>query len=332
MKPFSYVRAETTAAALQAHQHQGSRYLAGGTNLLDLLKEQVVEATRLVDLTWLREPHLQAITPQKEGGLWLGALVKNAETAEHPRVKTGYPLLRQAILAGASPQLRNMASNGGNLLQRTRCPYFYEVSLPCNKRRPGSGCSALEGVHDNHAILGWNDGCVAIYPGDMANALYALEAKVQLRALDGKVRKIPVQDFHRLPGDHPEQDNVLQNGELIEGIHLPPSPLAAHSYYLKVRERASYAFGLVAVAAALQLQNGRITRARLVLGGVAHKPWRAEKAEAILHGQAPAEVLFQRAATAALAEARPLRDNAYKVELARRAIGRALLRASGKEA
>lgn len=299
---------------------------------MDLMKEQVVEADRLVDLTWLKEESLKTIRASKDGGLWLGALVKNAATAEHPLVRQNYPLLREAILAGASPQLRNMASNGGNLLQRTRCPYFYEVSLPCNKRRPGSGCSATEGLHDNHAILGWTPQCVATYPGDMANALYALEGIVHVRDLDGKTRKIPVGDFHRLPGEHPETDNLLKSGELIEGISLPPSRLAAHSTYLKVRERSSYAFALVAVAAGLQLENGRIVQARLVLGGVAHKPWRCQNSEKILQGQKPDQQLFQQAAAAALTEARPLRDNAYKVELAKRAIGRALLRATGKGA
>lgn len=332
MKPLQYYRAAQIPDALEACGPSGARYLAGGTNLLDLLKERVTEADSLVDLTWLPEPKLSSIETTREGGLWLGALVKNARTANHPLVRQRYPLLSQAILAGASPQLRNMATNGGNLLQRTRCPYFYEVSMACNKRKPGSGCSALEGIHDNHAILGWTPACVATYPGDMANALYALDAQVHIRTPDGGLRKIRIQEFHRLPEQQPERDNLLKPGELIEGLQLPPSPFSRHYSYIKVRERASYAFALVAVAAALEMNGGAIRRASLVLGAVAHKPWRVQKAETALIGGPASLENWQQAARLALADARPLRDNGYKVELARRAIVRALRQAAESNA
>lgn len=305
MKPFTYVRAGTVEEAREA----GGTYLAGGTNLLDLLKENVLSADRLVDLTWMEAPRLKAIEAQGDG-LWLGALVKNAATANHPLVRQGYPLLTQAILAGASPQIRNMATNGGNLLQRTRCPYFYEAGLPCNQRVPGSGCSALEGHHENHAIFGWTPECVATFPSDMATALVALEAAVHLGS-----RQVPVEDL------------VVAKGELIEGITLPASRFASHCYYLKVRERSSYAFALVSVAAALEIVSGTIQEARIVLGSVALKPWRCREAERFLVGKGPDA--FQQAASLALQGARPLRDNAYKVELARRAVARALQRSAG---
>jgi len=237
-------------------------------------------------------------------------------------------LLTQAILAGASAQLRNMATNGGNLLQRTRCQYFYDTAMPCNKREPGTGCGAREGLNRMHAILGWSEKCVAVYPGDMANALYALEAVVRVRGAAGRERTIPIGEFHRLPGDTPERDNSLEHGELIVAIDLPRSNFAKGSYYLKVRDRASYAFALVAVAAALELEGGRVRQARVVLGGVAHKPWRSREAEAALAERPASEETFRRAADAALKDAKPLAHNAYKVELGKRAIVRALMRAS----
>ncbi|RYY83019.1 MAG: xanthine dehydrogenase family protein subunit M, partial [Comamonadaceae bacterium] len=245
-------------------------------------------------------------------------------------VREHYPLLTQAIVAGASGQLRNMATNGGNLLQRTRCNYFYDTAMPCNKREGGSGCAAREGLNKIHAILGWSEACVATYPGDMATALYALDAKVRVRAPDGRERLIPVTDFHRLPGDTPQRDNELVHGDLIVAIELPvpAADFARHSHYLKVRDRASYAFAMVSVAAALVMDGGMVRQARVVLGSVAHKPWRSAEAEAALVGQRADEASFQRAAEAALRDARPLAHNAYKVELGKRSVVRALMRAA----
>ena len=324
MRPFNYVRAsDPDAAARAVAANPRAKFLAGGTNILDLMKEDVERPTELVDLTRLNLAEIRE-TP---GGLSIGALATNTATANHPAVRRDYPLLTQAIVAGASGQLRNMATNGGNLLQRTRCQYFYDTAMPCNKREPGSGCGAREGLNRMHAILGWSDECVATYPGDMANALYALDAVVRLRGPGGRERTIPVADFHRLPGDEPQRDTNLQHGELITAIELPRSSFARNSYYLKVRDRASYAFALVAVAAALELPGGTIRQARVVLGGVAHKPWRSREAEAALAGQPAAEASFRRAADLALAGARPLAHNGYKVELGKRAVVRALMRA-----
>lgn len=325
MRPFDYVRASDPAGAVRTvAANPQAKYLAGGTNLLDLMKEDVERPTQLVDLTRLK---LADIRPTGAGGVSLGAVATNADTANHPLVRERYPLLTQAIVAGASGQLRNMATNGGNLLQRTRCQYFYDTAMPCNKREPGSGCGAREGLNRIHAILGWSESCVATYPGDMANALYALEAVVRVRGTDGRERTIPIDDFHRLPGDAPQRDTNLGHGELIVAIELPPSRLAANSHYLKVRDRASYAFALVAVAAGLELEGGTIRQARIVLGSVAHKPWRSREAEAALQGRPLAEATFRQAAEAALAGAKPLEHNAYKVELGKRAIVRALMRA-----
>jgi xanthine dehydrogenase YagS FAD-binding subunit len=326
MRPFRYVRAADEASALREAASPGARFLAGGTNILDLMKEDVERPTELVDVNRLGLREIRASS--QGGGVWLGALATNAETANHPLVRKNYPLLSQAILAGASAQLRNMATNGGNLLQRTRCPYFYDVAMPCNKRDPGTGCGAREGINRIHAILGWSEKCVATYPGDMANALYALDAVVHVRGAGGRERTIRVAEFHRLPGETPERDNNLEHGELITGVELPRSPFARSSYYLKVRDRASYAFALVAVAAALELDGKRVKQARLVLGGVAHKPWRSAEAETALAGQPASEESFRRAADVALKDAQPLSQNRYKVELGKRAIVRALMRAS----
>jgi xanthine dehydrogenase YagS FAD-binding subunit len=326
MRPFEYVRASDPDAAVRAvAANPQARFLGGGTNILDLMKEDVERPNTLVDITRANLAEIRE-TP---AGLSLGALATNTTTANHPVVRRDYPLLTQAIVAGASGQLRNMATNGGNLLQRTRCPYFYDTATPCNKRDPGSGCGAREGLNRMHAILGWSDKCVATYPGDMANALYALDAVVRVRAPGGRDRTIPIQDFHRLPGDEPQRDTNLRHGELITAIELPRSRFAQHSYYLKVRDRASYAFALVAVAAALEMEGDTIRQARVVLGGVAHKPWRSREAEAALAGQRPGEATFRRAGDLALAGARPLADNGYKVELGKRAVVRALMRASG---
>lgn len=325
MRPFSYLRAtDPVAAAAAVAASPRTKFLAGGTNLLDLMKEDVERPTQLVDITRLPLADIRE-TP---GGLSIGALATNSATANHPIVRRDYPLLTQAIVAGASGQLRNMATNGGNLLQRTRCQYFYDTAMPCNKREPGSGCGAREGLNRIHAILGWSEQCVATYPGDMANALSALEAVIRVRGAEGAERAIPIDDFHRLPGDTPQQDTNLRHGELIVAIELPRSSVAHHSYYLKVRDRASYAFALVAVAAGLELNGGAIRGARIVLGGVAHKPWRSREAEAALVGAPVSQDSFRRAADVALAAARPLAHNAYKVELGRRAIVRALMRAS----
>ncbi len=324
MRPFRYVRAgDLDAAARAVAANPQAKFLAGGTNILDLMKEDVERPTELVDLTRLSLADIRE-TP---GGVSIGALATNTATANHPIIRRDYPLLTQAIVAGASGQLRNMATNGGNLLQRTRCQYFYDTAMPCNKREPGTGCGAREGLNRIHAILGWSEQCVATYPGDMANALYALEAVVRVRGANGRERTIPIDEFHRLPGDTPQRDTNLEHGELIVAIELPPSRFAGNSHYLKVRDRASYAFALVAVAAALELDGSTIRQARLVLGSVAHKPWRSREAEAALAGQPMREASFQRVAEVAVRDARPLEHNGYKVELAKRAIVRALLRA-----
>jgi xanthine dehydrogenase YagS FAD-binding subunit len=324
MRPFKYVRSNDAATAVQTvSSNQTAKFLAGGTNLLDLMKEDVERPSELVDITRL---NLTQIKPQK-GGVSIGALAKNTDTANHPLIRQNYPLLTQAILAGASAQLRNMATNGGNLMQRTRCQYFYDIAMPCNKREPGTGCGALEGLNRIHAIFGYSDKCVATYPGDMANALYALDATVRIRSANRKERTIPVQDFHRLPGDTPEKDNNLQHGELIVAIELPKNNFANKSYYLKVRDRASYAFALVSIATALEISGNQIKQARIVMGSVAHKPWRSAEAENALVGKPATEETFRQAAEIALKTAKPLKHNAYKVELGKRAIVLALKRA-----
>ena len=250
LRPFKYVRMSNTTTAARAVA-ASAKFLAGGTNTLDLMKEDVERPTELVDLNRLRLKDIKAA----RGGVSIGALATNTETANHTLIRSNYPLLSQAIVAGASAQLRNMATNGGNLLQRTRCQYFYDTAMPCNKREPGTGCGALEGLNRYHAIFGWSDKCVATYPGDMATALYALDAVVRVQGGDGRERSIPIHDFHRLPGDTPQKDTNLEHGEVIVAIDLPESKFAKNSYYLKVRDRASYAFALVAVAAALDLDG-----------------------------------------------------------------------------
>jgi xanthine dehydrogenase YagS FAD-binding subunit len=325
LRSFDYIRAANAEeAARRVGSNPRAKYLGGGTNLLDLMKEDVERPDTLVDLSRLK---LSEIKPLR-GGVSIGALASNTETANHPLIRSNYPLLTQAIVAGASPQLRNMATNGGNLLQRTRCQYFYDTAMPCNKREPGTGCGAREGLNRIHAILGWSESCVATYPGDMANALHALDAVIRVRDPRGRERSIPIDDFHRLPGDAPQRDTNLEQGDLIVAIELPKSHHAKHSHYLKVRDRASYAFALVAVAAAMELDRGVVRNPRIVLGGVAHKPWRSSEAEAALGGRRASEAAFREVAEIALRGARPLEHNAYKVELARRAIVRALMRAS----
>jgi xanthine dehydrogenase YagS FAD-binding subunit len=326
MHAFSYLRVERVEDALDAARAPGARFLAGGTNLLDLMKGHVEQPLRVVDINRLP---LSAILELPGGGLRLGALARNSDTADHALVRERYPLLAQALLAGASPQLRNMASAGGNLMQRTRCHYFYDAAFPaCNKRDPGSGCAALQGHNRIHAIFGASDQCIAVHPSDMAVALVALDAVVEVRGPAGP-RRIPVADFHRLPHRTPQRDTSLEPDELIVAIDLPPSPFSAHSHYLKVRDRASYAFALVSVAAALDVADGRVRDARIVLGGVAHKPWRAQAAEQQLIGRPPGEASIDAAAGEAIRDARPHRDNAFKVPLARQAVARALRSAAG---
>lgn len=326
MRPFNYTRAtEAGNAASTVAANKEAKFLAGGTNLLDLMKEGVEQPAALVDISRLSLSQIRAAN----GGVSIGALARNTDTANHPLIRQNYPLLSQAILAGASAQIRNMATNGGNLMQRTRCPYFYDVAMPCNKREPGSGCGALEGINRMHAIFGWSEKCVAVYPSDMAIALAALDAVVKVRGTDGKERSIPFADFHRLPGDNPERDNNLAHGELITAIELPKNNLAAKSYYLKVRDRASYAFALVSVAAALEMSGNTIKQARVAMGGVSHKPWRATEAEKVLIGKPADEKTFLQAAEAEMKAAKPLKHNAYKVELGKRAIIRALMQANG---
>ncbi len=329
MKSFKYVRpAEVLNAIQTVSSNPTAKFLAGGTNLIDLMKEYVERPSELVDITRLNLTQIKSAN----GGVSIGALAKNTETANHPLVRQNYPLLTQAILAGASAQLRNMATNGGNLMQRTRCQYFYDIAMPCNKREPGTGCSALEGINRIHAIFGYSDKCVATYPGDMANALYALDAMVRIKGINGQERLIPVKEFHRLPGETPEKDNNLQHGELITSIELPKSNFAEKSYYLKIRDRASYAFALVAVAVGLETSGSNIKQSRIVLGGVAHKPWRSIEAENVLNGKPVTEETFRLASEIAMKESKPLRHNAYKVELGKRAIVLALQRAISNRA
>jgi xanthine dehydrogenase YagS FAD-binding subunit len=324
MKSFKYTEVTDAGSAVRAVvSNNSAKFVAGGTNLIDLMKEYVERPDELVDIARLTLAQIRTIS----NGISIGALAKNADTANHPLVRQNYPLVSMAILAGASGQLRNMATNGGNLMQRTRCQYFYDIATPCNKREPGSGCSALEGINRIHAIFGWSDKCVATYPGDMATALYALDAVVKVRGRDGQERSIPVQDFHRLPGEMPEKDNNLQHGELIVAIEIPKNNFANKSYYLKVRDRASYAFALVSVATALETSGSNIKQARVVLGSVAHKPWRVMEAENALNGKPATEETFKAVAEIAMREAKPLQHNAYKVELGKRAIVLALQRA-----
>ena len=329
MRPFKYTSAtDVSSAVKELSGNPRAKFLAGGTNLLDLMKEDVERPDELIDINRLPLADIKAIaTGNNQGGLSIGGLGKNTDAANHPLVRQHYPLLTQAILAGASGQIRNMATNGGNLLQRTRCPYFYEVSMPCNKREPGTGCGALQGINRMHAIFGWSDKCVAVYPSDMSVALAALDAIVTVRDASGQERSIPFADFHRLPGDTPEKETNLNPGELITAIELPKNRFADHSYYLKVRDRASYAFALVSVAAALELDGNKISKARIAMGGVAHKPWRVLKAEQLLIGKEATEANFRLAATAGMAEARPLEHNKFKVELGNRSIVLALQQA-----
>ena len=313
MTPFSYARAGDPQEALKLGGIAGAHYLGGGTNLVDLMRETIERPTALVDVTRLPDA-----IDDHDGGLLIGAAARNTAVAGDRRVREHYPVLARAILAGASAQIRNMATVGGNLLQRTRCTYFYDTAgSRCNKRSPGQGCDAIEGFNRIHAILGASDACVATHPSDMCVALAALDAGVQLEG-EGGARTVPFGEFHLLPGDTPDVETVLRPGELITAIELPPP--AGRSTYRKVRDRASYAFALVSVAAVLEVEGDTVKEVRIALGGVAHKPWRASKAEAALRGQPATVANFRKAAEAELADARPLRDNAFKIELATRTI------------
>ncbi len=329
MRPFKYSAAANIGTATQMRTaNDAAKFLAGGTNILDLMKEDVERPDELIDITRLKLTEVKPIlVGANKGGVSIGGLGKNTDTANHLFIRQHYPLLTQAILAGASQQIRNMATNGGNLNQRTRCPYFYEVSMPCNKREPGTGCGAREGINRMHALFGWSDACVAVHPSDMCIALAALDAVVKVQGANGQIRSIPFADYHRLPGDIPEKDNTLAAGELITTIEIPPNNFAGKSYYLKVRDRASYAFALVSVAAALETSGTSIKAVRIAMGGVAHKPWRATEAENFLIDKEATEANFKLAADMEMQGAKPLEHNQFKVELGKRAIVRALMQA-----
>ncbi|NUR11583.1 MAG: xanthine dehydrogenase family protein subunit M [Bradyrhizobium sp.] len=325
MNNFQYSRASDVADAIRLlAADPRAKLIAGGTNLIDLMKENVERPSRLIDISRLP---LHEVDETADGGLRIGALVPNSDLAYHPLIKQRYPLLASAILAGASAQLRNMASVGGNLMQRTRCAYFYDTTTPCNKRSPGTGCSALDGLNRNHAILGTSKSCIATNPSDMSVALAALGALVHVAGPTGQ-RTIALTDFHRLPDDRPHVDTNLGSGEIITAIELPPRSFARNYSYLKIRDRLSYAFALVSVAAALELEGNAISDARLALGGVAHKPWRSLEAEAALHGQAATPDHFGHAADLLLQGATTRSHNGFKIELARRAVVRTLMQAA----
>jgi xanthine dehydrogenase YagS FAD-binding subunit len=323
MKTFDYVRPVTIAEAIAAAAQPGASYLAAGTNLVDLMKGAVLRPDRLVDVT--RLPGLDEIEHRDDGSVRVGALVRNSDLAYDAGFARRFPSIAEALLSGASAQLRNAATVGGNLLQRTRCAYFYDPASACNKRTPGEGCAARGGDTRLHAILGWSEACIATQPSDFCVPLAALGAIVEIEGANGR-REVPLEALHRLPGDEPERDTVLEPGELIVAIRLPAeaAAFAPHARYLKVRDRTSYAFAVVSAAAHLRMDGGRIAEARIALGGVAHKPWRAVEAEAALAGATPGRDAYTRAAEAALAAARPSGDNAFKIELARRIIVRAL--------
>jgi xanthine dehydrogenase YagS FAD-binding subunit len=332
MNTFEFVRPATVAEAVAAAAVPGAAYHAAGTNLLDLMKGGVMRPQRLVDVN--RLPGLDRIEHGPDGAVRIGALVRNADLAHDSRFARQFPAVAEALLSGASAQLRNAATVGGNLLQRTRCAYFYDTASACNKRSPGTGCDAIGGENRLHAVLGWSGSCIATHPSDFCVPLAALGAVVEIEGRDG-ARDVPMVDFHRLPGDTPERETVLAPGDLVVAVRLPAEAarFAAHARYLKVRERTSYAFAVVSAAAALRMEGGRIAEARIALGGVALKPWRADAAEAVLAGAQPDEAAFRRAAEAALADARPSGDNAFKIELARRIVARALhLAAAGTPA
>jgi xanthine dehydrogenase YagS FAD-binding subunit len=319
MQPFTYVRVNDESGALAAGGNGEARYIAGGTTLIDLMKLEVMKPSVLVDINTLPLANIEPIGD----GVRIGAMAKNSDVANHPLIASRYPALAEALLSGASPQLRNMASVGGNLLQRTRCSYFRDGAAPCNKREPGSGCAAWGGYNRMHAVLGGSEHCIAAHPSDMCVALVALDAVVRTRGPHGE-REIPIRDFHIVPKDRPELETVLEHGELVTHVDLPATGFAARSRYLKVRDRASYAFALASAAVALDIAQGTIREARIALGGVATKPWRSLEAERALAGHRPSRALFQAAADAAMRGAVPREHNGFKIELAKRVIVRAL--------
>jgi xanthine dehydrogenase YagS FAD-binding subunit len=322
---FQYARANDVADAVRMMAADpAAKFIAGGTNLIDLMKEDVERPSRLIDISRLP---LKTVEETADGGLRIGALVPNSDLAYHPLIERRYPLLSSAILAGASQQLRNMASTGGNLLQRTRCAYFYDTATPCNKRQPGSGCSAIDGINRGHAILGASESCIATHPSDLCVALAALDAKVHMMGPEG-ARVVAFNDFHRLPGTTPQIDTNLHPNEIVTAIELPAKGFTANYSYLKIRDRLSYAFALVSIAAALELEGGTIREARLALGGVAHKPWRDTAAEAALRGKAANQASFAEAADLLLRDAKGYEHNAFKIDLARRGIVRTLTQAA----
>ncbi|NRD88700.1 xanthine dehydrogenase [Sphingopyxis sp. BSNA05] len=315
MKPFEYAKA-TARADATAQAANNATFIAGGTNLLDLMKLEVMAPDKLVDINRL---DLSEISETDDGGLRISALVTNSDCAADKRIRDNYPVLSRAILAGASGQLRNKATTGGNLCQRTRCYYFYDTAMPCNKREPGSGCQAMEGFNRIHAILGASDACIATYPGDMAVAMTALDALVEIEDKSGDIRHVPVREFHLLPGDNPEKDNILEPGDLITAVILPP-PVEGKQIYQKVRDRASYAFALCSVAAIVKMDGDTIASTALAFGGLAHKPWRDEAVEKLLVGQQPSAELFGKAADQLLAEAQGYGSNDFKIPLTRRVL------------
>jgi xanthine dehydrogenase YagS FAD-binding subunit len=324
MKQFQYIRPTTQQNVLAALTQPGTKIIAGGSNLIDLMKHRVMTPDKLVDINKLP---LRSIT-SNENGIHVGSLALNSQVAEDQLIMKSFPLLSMALNAGASAQLRNMATVGGNMMQRTRCPYFYDVALPCNKREPGSGCGALKGFNRMHAIFGQSDLCIAVHPSDMAVALAALDATVIIAGRKGE-RRLAFTDFHRLPGNTPQLDNNLAKDELILGVDIPNNKFAKHSYYLKVRDRASYAFALISVAAGLDINNGTIRSARLAMGGVAHKPWRLTKAEQALVGKPATIASFEQAAEVAMQGAKAYNDNAFKLKLAPATLVEALTHAAG---
>jgi xanthine dehydrogenase YagS FAD-binding subunit len=324
MKQFQYLRAGSQQEALTAITKPGTKIIAGGTNLVDLMKRGVTAPDKLVDINHLP---LKGIAATKTG-LHIGALALNSVVAENKLVTEKQPLLAMALKAGASPQLRNMATVGGNMMQRTRCTYFYDTTMPCNKREPGTGCGAMEGYNRMHAIFGASEQCIAVHPSDMCVGLAALDAVVIVTGKKGE-RRIPFTEFHRLPGDHPETDNTLREDEMILGVEIPDNHFAKNSYYLKVRDRQSYAFALVSVAAALDMSGHTIKQARLAMGGVAHKPWRLFEAEKALIGKAATEENFKHAAEIAMQGAKAYENNAFKLRMAPASIVEALRHAAG---
>lgn len=327
MMNFDYVRPSTVAEAVAAASEKGATYLASGTNLLDLMKGGISHPHRLVDVT--RLPGLDRIEHLADGGVRIGALVRNADLAHDAAFARAFPSVAEALLSGASAQLRNAATVGGNLLQRTRCAYFYDTPSACNKRWPGAGCDARHGENRLHAVLGWSEACIATHPSDFCVPLVAFDAVVEIEGKSGR-RELPLEALHRLPGDTPERETVLERGDLIVALRLPAEArgFAAHARYIKVRERTSYAFAVVSAAASLRIEQGTIREARLAFGGVAAKPWRAREAEQVLAGRAPDVAGFRDAARAALADAKPSGDNAFKIELAQRNLVRALMLAA----